>query len=85
VQLPPDTDLNSVRRKLACDVYYVHQMNPILDLQILAGTVFHVLHLPVPLSCRLSGVPAGEVIERAFHQHPPLPPSAMPVPQAQPA
>lgn len=34
LRLPPDTDVESVRRKLACDLYYVRQVNPWLDFQI---------------------------------------------------
>lgn len=46
VQLPPDTDLNSVRRKLSCDLTYVEKLNPWLDVRILLGTVFYVFRLP---------------------------------------
>src|SRR5262245_35939470 len=35
VQLPPDTSLESVRRKLACDLYYVQHHDFWLDLRIL--------------------------------------------------
>jgi lipopolysaccharide/colanic/teichoic acid biosynthesis glycosyltransferase len=35
VQLPPDTDLDSVRRKLAYDLYYIRHLGPWLDLRII--------------------------------------------------
>ncbi len=38
VQLPPDVDLESVRRKLAYDLHYVREVNPILDARILFAT-----------------------------------------------
>ena len=40
VQLPPDVDLESVRRKLAYDLHYVREVNPILDARILFATFF---------------------------------------------
>jgi hypothetical protein len=46
VQLPPDSDLNSVRRKLAHDLYYVDRLGFWLDFRIVFSTLFHVLHLP---------------------------------------
>ena len=39
VQLPPDTDLDSVRRKLAYDLFYLRNANLFLDVRILASTV----------------------------------------------
>jgi lipopolysaccharide/colanic/teichoic acid biosynthesis glycosyltransferase len=47
VQLPPDEDLSSVRRKLVCDLYYVQKVTPWLDLLILAGTLMKVVGVPV--------------------------------------
>jgi lipopolysaccharide/colanic/teichoic acid biosynthesis glycosyltransferase len=45
VHLPPDTDLASVRRKLAFDLYYIHRLGPWMDLRLLLLTG---LHLVVP-------------------------------------
>ncbi len=66
VQLPPDTDLASVRRKLACDLYYVHRFGFWLDVKILVATVFHVLHVPFAVAGCFLGVPSGEPVERAY-------------------
>jgi lipopolysaccharide/colanic/teichoic acid biosynthesis glycosyltransferase len=66
VQLPPDTDLDSVRRKLACDIYYIQQINPWLDLRILLSTVFHVLGVPFTVPRAVLRVPSGEVVEMAY-------------------
>src|SRR5262249_19201355 len=38
VHLPADTDLASVRRKLAFDLYYVRHQNPWLDLKLIGCT-----------------------------------------------
>ena len=34
LRLPPDSDIEGVRRKLACDLYYIQKVNPWLDMQI---------------------------------------------------
>ena len=46
VQLPPDTDLDSVRRKLAHDLYYIRHVSPWLDLRLLVCTAFYALGVP---------------------------------------
>jgi lipopolysaccharide/colanic/teichoic acid biosynthesis glycosyltransferase len=66
VQLPPDTDLASVRRKLAYDLYYVRQMSPWLDLQILLSTVCHVLSVPFAVPRALLAVPSGDAVEDVY-------------------
>ena len=63
VQLPPDTDLESVRRKLRFDLYYVESVNPWLDLRILLSTGFHVLGIPFQYGGRLLGVPGSDTVE----------------------
>jgi lipopolysaccharide/colanic/teichoic acid biosynthesis glycosyltransferase len=45
LQLPPDTDLSCVRRKLVYDLHYIETASFWLDTRILAGTVFKVLGL----------------------------------------
>lgn len=42
IHLEPDTDLASVERKLAMDLYYVKTMNFWTDLRIVLATVIHV-------------------------------------------
>lgn len=42
--LPADTDIESVRRKLIPDLYYVRNMNPWLDLRILIFTGVYFLY-----------------------------------------
>jgi len=67
VQLPPDTDLASVRRKLMCDLYYVRHASLWLDLQILVCTVCKVFGLSFEGPGRLLRVPTGEPVERVYH------------------
>ncbi len=53
VQLPPDCDVDGVRRKVACDLAYIRHLSFGLDLRIMALTVFHVFGLPCHGLCRL--------------------------------
>jgi lipopolysaccharide/colanic/teichoic acid biosynthesis glycosyltransferase len=46
VQQPPDTDLDSVRRKLDFDLYYVERLSLWLDLRIFLATVFYLVRVP---------------------------------------
>lgn len=57
VQLPPDIDLEGVRRKLVCDLYYIKHQSSWLDLRILACTGFLLIGIPLRLSCRLLRIP----------------------------
>jgi lipopolysaccharide/colanic/teichoic acid biosynthesis glycosyltransferase len=66
VQLPPDTDLGQVRRKLAYDLYYIDNMGVWLDLRILVNTVCHVFGIPFAWSGRMLFVPGGERVESAY-------------------
>lgn len=64
VQLPADTDLDNVQKKLAYDLYYVKQLSPWLDLRILFSTGFFILGMPRGWVRRLLRVPIREVIEK---------------------
>lgn len=66
VQLPPDSDLESVRRKVACDLYYLRSLSLSLDLRILLSTMIGVVGLPFVVSRKLLRVPSGEPIESAY-------------------
>jgi lipopolysaccharide/colanic/teichoic acid biosynthesis glycosyltransferase len=66
VQLPPDTDISSVRRKLAHDLYYVQNVSPLMDLRLLICTAFYAIGVPFSLLSRLLGVPRSGVVERAM-------------------
>lgn len=66
VQLPPDTDLASVRRKLAYDRYYIERQSPALDLKILLGTILKVAGVPFAWSRALLLLPTPETVVRTY-------------------
>jgi lipopolysaccharide/colanic/teichoic acid biosynthesis glycosyltransferase len=57
IQLPPDTDLESVRRKLTRDLYYVQHVDLWLDVRILLATALGLLLVPHATSCRWLRLP----------------------------
>jgi lipopolysaccharide/colanic/teichoic acid biosynthesis glycosyltransferase len=66
IQLPPDVDLESVRRKLDYDLHYVDQANPWLDLRIIMGTALKCAGVSFAWIGRLLMLPdpnADEAIE----------------------
>jgi lipopolysaccharide/colanic/teichoic acid biosynthesis glycosyltransferase len=69
VNLPPDTDLDSVRRKLALDCEYIQQVGLLLDLRLILCTVLRVFGLRGGRSVSLLGL----------HRSVTLPPTAAPI------
>jgi lipopolysaccharide/colanic/teichoic acid biosynthesis glycosyltransferase len=65
VQLPPDSDLNSVRRKLAYDLYYTQHQGLWLDLRLLLATAGKVLGIPFRWTRMILRLPSGPAIENA--------------------
>jgi lipopolysaccharide/colanic/teichoic acid biosynthesis glycosyltransferase len=63
VQLPPDSDVDSVRRKLAYD------LSPWLDFRLLLCTAFYALGLPYRVIGRWFGIPKLEKVEKAMQPH----------------
>jgi hypothetical protein len=63
VQLPPDSSLESVRRKLNYDVFYVRHASLWLDLRILLSTPLFVAGVPAPTLARLFGLPQEVDVE----------------------
>jgi len=63
VQLPPDTDLDSVRRKLKYDLHYVETGSASMDVRLLISTAFHVVKLPFALSRFVLGLPGEPDVE----------------------
>jgi lipopolysaccharide/colanic/teichoic acid biosynthesis glycosyltransferase len=61
VQLPPDTDLESVRRKLALDLVYIRERTLWLDARIVVGTLLKVAALPFRWIRTLLALPAAPV------------------------
>jgi lipopolysaccharide/colanic/teichoic acid biosynthesis glycosyltransferase len=66
VQLPPDTDLDSVRLKLSYDLYYVHYVSLGLDLRLILATVLYLFRVPFAFTRTLLRIPSGEVVEGPY-------------------
>jgi lipopolysaccharide/colanic/teichoic acid biosynthesis glycosyltransferase len=66
VQLPPDTDLDSVRLKLAYDLWYAQHHGLWLDLRVAAATAFHLAGVRWHLLRWLLLVPDRAAIEGAY-------------------
>lgn len=63
VQLPPDTDLDSVRRKLIYDLYYVNNQSLWLDLRLILCTGLVFAAIPYSVSRRLLCIPGCARVE----------------------
>lgn len=63
VQLPPDSDLDSVRRKIRYDLRYVATGNLWMDCRLLVATIIHVVGLPYSVSRLLLGLPGQPEVE----------------------
>jgi lipopolysaccharide/colanic/teichoic acid biosynthesis glycosyltransferase len=68
IQLPADTDLESVRRKVAYDLYYVQHVSLWLDVRILFLTAFYAAGSKVFWPFRLLGMPRPARIEGAYQE-----------------
>jgi len=66
VQLPADSDLTSVERKLAHDLYYVRHVGFWLDLRLLFCTGFIALGIPYRFLGRLLRIPGDVVVDEAM-------------------
>ncbi len=63
VQLPPDTSLEEVRRKLVCDRYYIDQLSADLDFRVALCTGMFLLGIPLPWSRRWLRIPEPLAVE----------------------
>jgi lipopolysaccharide/colanic/teichoic acid biosynthesis glycosyltransferase len=68
VQLQADTDLESVRRKLAYDLHYVQYCGPWLDCRIVLATALHMLAVPYHHLGKVLFLPHGPRIENAYER-----------------
>ncbi len=82
VQLPADSDLSSVRRKLGYDLYYVRHVGFWLDVRIVLRTACNLFGVPPAVSSKVFPVPGGADIESAYEA---LAAAAVPPPQLQTA
>jgi lipopolysaccharide/colanic/teichoic acid biosynthesis glycosyltransferase len=65
VQLPPDTDLDSVRRKLAYDLFYIRHASLSLDVRLIIVTAFYLLGRSCLWPCRFFRIPGGPAVEES--------------------
>jgi lipopolysaccharide/colanic/teichoic acid biosynthesis glycosyltransferase len=63
VYLPPDSDLESVRRKLQYDLYYVRQGGLFLDVRLIIVTGLHAARVPARWLLALLRIPGPSWIE----------------------
>jgi lipopolysaccharide/colanic/teichoic acid biosynthesis glycosyltransferase len=68
VQLAADTDLESVRLKLAYDLYYVRHVSFGMDLRIYWATALKMASLPFRLIRSAFGFPGKEVVDKEYKQ-----------------
>ncbi len=66
VHLPPDTDLESVRRKVAYDIYYVNKFSIWLDFRLVLCTGLKFVGVPYAFSKSLLRIPRGRCVEKFF-------------------
>jgi lipopolysaccharide/colanic/teichoic acid biosynthesis glycosyltransferase len=66
VQLPPDTDVTSVRYKVVYDLYYVEQQNLLLDLRLLAATLLRAAGTGSKTLRRLFLLPNRDTVASTF-------------------
>src|SRR4051812_19163128 len=55
IQLPPDTDLDSVRSKLAYDIDYIQKLSLLLDVKVCWATALHVVGIDAESIRKLFG------------------------------
>lgn len=56
INLPPDMDLNSVRRKLVLDLEYIQYASPLLDLRMFASTLLRLLFINGDFAMKIMGL-----------------------------
>jgi hypothetical protein len=68
VLLPADSDLDSVRRKLAHDLYYIRSCGPWLDLRLLIATGFHMAGVPYSILGKILRLPRPEAVGPVYQE-----------------
>jgi lipopolysaccharide/colanic/teichoic acid biosynthesis glycosyltransferase len=63
VHLPADTDLASVRRKLAYDLYYIRQRGLWLDFRLVVCTAVRMVGVPFWPLCRFFRLPRPDAVK----------------------
>jgi lipopolysaccharide/colanic/teichoic acid biosynthesis glycosyltransferase len=83
IQLPPDSDVTSVRHKVVYDLYYVEHQGPALDVRVVLATVLKMTGARPGLLRRLFLLPSRRAVAAVFHGN--LTAEAAPVARLQPA
>jgi lipopolysaccharide/colanic/teichoic acid biosynthesis glycosyltransferase len=68
IRLPPDTDIESVRRKIVYDVYYVKNVSPWLDLRVLFVTGWSLVCELARHAWDQVSLPSSAAVEQGFLQ-----------------
>ena len=68
IQLPPDTDFDSVRIKVAYDLHYVQNCDLLFDLAIYFATFLKIVGSSFPLIATLCRFPRRERVEGEYEQ-----------------
>jgi lipopolysaccharide/colanic/teichoic acid biosynthesis glycosyltransferase len=76
VQLPADTDIGNVRRKLCYDLYYIENLGPWMDVRLLFGTLFYAAGIQFQTLGRLLGLPDVDTVQRIMTSAVPEAPAA---------
>ncbi|MFM8273862.1 MAG: sugar transferase [Gemmata sp.] len=84
-QLPADTDVTSVRYKVVYDLYYVENYSLLLDLRLIAATLFRACGAGPTTLRRLFLLPSGRTVATGFLANVVRPTGTQPVAVLQPA
>jgi lipopolysaccharide/colanic/teichoic acid biosynthesis glycosyltransferase len=68
LRLPPDSDLEGVRKKVACDLYYVKNASPWLDLRLIVFTGWLFAKVFLVAAWKRIYIPAPETIEANINE-----------------
>jgi hypothetical protein len=82
INLPPDTDLDSVRRKLCLDIEYIRTAGPILDFRILVSTSLRMVGVRGDAAMRLMHLQREVKLEQRDGLASTAPVEAVPTPAA---
>lgn len=85
LQLPADSDLAGVRRKVVYDLYYVENASLWLDLRLMVATVFKALGVRAVWLRRLFFLPCRDSVATVFLENLTPPKPSTTVPRLQPA
>jgi lipopolysaccharide/colanic/teichoic acid biosynthesis glycosyltransferase len=66
LQLPSDVDVESVRRKLLCDLHYIRLLSLGLDMRIVLGTLAAAIGVPFLVSRKVLRIPSGTALEATY-------------------